>query len=60
MSSIRSLSLYKTTNFKIGPNSKQKFFLGLVENIVGEGENADISIFSFSHNVFKRLLLQGL
>ena len=28
------------------------------ENIVGKGENAT-SIFSFSHNVFKRLLSQG-
>ena len=30
-----------------------------VENIVEKGENAVTSIFSFSHNVFKRLLSQG-
>ena len=27
-----------------------------IENIVGKGENAGYRIFSFSHNVFKRLL----
>ena len=31
----------------------------IVENIVEKGENAGNSIFSFSHNVFKRLLSQG-
>ena len=30
-----------------------------VENIVGKGENAGYQHFSFSHNVFKRLLIQG-
>ena len=30
-----------------------------VENIVGKGEIACTSHFSFSHNVFKRLLSQG-
>ena len=30
-----------------------------VENIVGIGENAVTSIFSFSHNVFKELLSRG-
>ena len=30
-----------------------------VENIVGKGEIACTSNFSFSHNVFKRLLSQG-
>ena len=29
-----------------------------VENIVGKGEIARVSNFSFSHNVFKRLLFQ--
>ena len=31
-----------------------------VENIVGKGENAVTSIFSFSHNVFKKLLSWGV
>ena len=31
----------------------------MVENIVGKGENAGYKHFSFSHNVFKRLLFQG-
>ena len=31
----------------------------MVENIVGKGEMLVTSIFSFSHNVFKRLLSQG-
>ena len=35
---------------------KLKFALGRVETIVGKGENAGTSIFSFSHNVFKRPL----
>ena len=30
-----------------------------VENIVGKGENAGYQHFSFSHNVFKKLLFQG-
>ena len=30
----------------------------IVENVVGKGEIACISNFSFSHNVFKRLLSQ--
>ena len=46
------ISLYQPTNLYTGPNSKQwqmtklmlikeqKFFLGLIENIVGKGENA--------------------
>ena len=38
-------------------NQKLKFALGRVENIVGKGENAVYQhFFSFSHNVFKRLL----
>ena len=38
---------------------KLKFVSVRVENIVGIGENADYQYFSFSHNVFKRLLIQG-
>ena len=30
-----------------------------IENIVGKGENAGYSIFSFSHDVYKRPLSQG-
>ena len=33
--------------------------LGKVENILGKGENAGTSIFSFSQNVFKRPFPQG-
>ena len=40
---------------KINVTEKLKFVLGRVKNIVGKGENAS---FSFSHNVFKRLLMQ--
>ena len=29
------------------------------ENILGKGENAGYQHFSFSHNVFKRLISQG-
>ena len=35
------------------------FVLDRVENIVGKGENAGYQHFSFSHNVFKRLLSWG-
>ena len=42
---------------KLNVTENLKFALGGVENIVGKGENA--GIFSFSHNVFKRLLFQG-
>ena len=34
-----------------------KFVLEKVENIVGKGENAGYQHFSFTHNVFKRILL---
>ena len=44
---------------KINVTEKLNFVLGKVENIVGKGENAGTSIFSFSYNVFKRLLIQG-
>ena len=54
---------------KINVNKKLKFDMGRVENIVGKGENAGCqhflffpqcfqkASFSFSHNVYKRLLL---
>ena len=35
------------------------FVFDSVENIVGKGENAGYSIFSFSYNVFKMHLSQG-
>ena len=41
---------------KIIQTKKLKIVFGRVENIVGEGENAGYSIFSFSHNVFKSFL----
>ena len=65
------LTLYEMTNFQDWSNFKtfadnkktvtykQKFFLGLVENIVGKEKMLVTSISSFSHNVFKRLLYQG-
>ena len=69
--SINSLTLYQKTKIfdrskfkafadnKINVTEKLKFVLGRVENIVGKGENAGYQFFSFYHNVFKRLLLQG-
>ena len=45
---------------KVSVTLKQKFCLGVVENIVGEKEKMLVtSIFFFSHNVFKRLLAQS-
>ena len=37
----------------------EQFFFDRVENMVGKGEMLIISIFSFFHNVYKRLLSQG-
>ena len=39
---------------------KLGFFCDRLENIVGKGENAGNQHFSFSHNVFKRLLIVSL
>ena len=36
-----------------------QFLFAGVENIAGKGGKAGTSIFSFSHNVFKRLLVLG-
>ena len=44
---------------KMNVTKELKFVLGRVENIVGKGENAGYKLFSFSHNVFKRLLSKG-
>ena len=46
---------------KSNVTEKMKIVLGRIENIVGKGENAgnQPSIFSISHNVFKRLLIWG-
>ena len=44
---------------KMNLAEKLKLLPGRVENIVGKGENADTSIFSFSHNVFKSFLFRG-
>ena len=40
------------------PKHRNSFWDGK-KTLSGTGENAVISIFSFSHNVFKRLLFQG-
>ena len=46
---------------KIKVTESLKFGLGMVQNVVGKEENAVYtSIFLFSYNVFKRLLIQGL
>ena len=42
---------------KINVPEKLKFALGRVENTVGKGENAGYQHLSFSHNVFKRVLI---
>ena len=44
---------------KINVTEKLKFVSGTVENIVGKEKMLVTSIFSFSHNVFKRLFIQG-
>ena len=44
---------------RINMTEKLKIVLGRVENMVGKGEMLVTRIFSFSHNVFKRLLSQG-
>ena len=45
---------------KINVTENWKFVLGRAENIVRKGKNAGYQhFFSFSHNVFKRLLRQG-
>ena len=60
---ILDLSKFKAfADDKINVTRKLKFALVRVENIVGKAENAGYlvtSIFSFPHNVFKRLLSQG-
>ena len=69
------LELPKLKDNKINVTQKQKFALverqqnkcdpkmeicfGIIENILGKGENAGYQHFSFSHNVFKRLHFQG-
>ena len=40
---------------KVSVTENLKFGLVRVENIVGKGETAGYSIFSFSHHVFNRL-----
>ena len=45
---------------KISVNYKLKFGLGRVENIVEKEENAGYQHFPYPHNIFKRLLSQGL
>ena len=44
---------------KLSNAQMTKFVLDWVENIVGKGENAVTSIFSFSQNVFKSCPSQG-
>ena len=57
---ISDLSKFKAfADDKINVTQKFKFELGRVENIVGKEENAGISIFPFSHNVFKSCASKG-
>ena len=44
---------------KINVTKRLKHDFGKVENIVGKGENAGSTIFSFSHNVFEGLFSTG-
>ena len=44
---------------KINVSEMMISFSDRVENIVGKGENAVTSIFSFPHKVFNGLLFQG-
>ena len=44
---------------KINVTEKWKFVLGKVKKILGKRENAGYRYFSFSHNVFRRLLFPG-
>ena len=58
------LTLYQMTNFRLVQiesicRRQNKFFLELVENIVGKGENAGYQHFLLSNNVFQRFLFQG-
>ena len=50
------LKEFADSNFKFNKNGRK--FLKLVENTVGKGEIAPYDQFSFSHSVFKRLVLQ--
>ena len=43
---------------KLQIDENGRMFFKLVENIVGKGEIALMRNFSFSHSVFKRLMLQ--
>ena len=45
---------------KFGVAEIMAFVFDRVENVVGNGENAGYQVFSFSDNVFKRLLTLGL
>ena len=69
--SQKNQNVYQITMFQTGPNwihlqttiyiwlkPLRSIFYGS-ENIVGKGEMLVTSIFSFSHNVFKSLLLHG-
>ena len=64
-----SLTLSQTTNFRLfqietlcrqqfGINENGRWFSKRLENTVGKGEIACYEQFSFSHSVFKRLILQ--
>ena len=65
------LTLYQTTNFldrsklkafaddKINVIEKQKFLLGLVENIVGKGEKAGHQHFLLFQQCFQRVSCSG-
>ena len=56
----RTHKLKEFAEDKINVTQKLKFDFGRVENIVRKSSKMLVtSIFSFSHNVFKRLLFQG-
>ena len=57
---ILTLTKLKTyADDKIIVTEKLKFVLGKVENIVEKEKMLATSIFSFFHNVFKRILVKG-
>ena len=57
---FRIVQLIAIADDNINGPQELEFELGRIENIVGKGENAGTSIFSFSCNVFKSILFQGL
>ena len=54
---LSKLKALEDENFNLAQNVQ--FLFVRVENIAGKEKMLVTSIFSFSHNVFKRLLFQG-